>query len=44
MSPWHLLWIIPLATMFGFFLCAVMAANKDDQSHTYPDGATNKED
>lgn len=31
MNPLHLLWIIPLATMFGFFLCAVLSANKDQQ-------------
>ena len=28
-SAWHLLWIIPLAAMFGFFLAALLRANKD---------------
>ena len=29
MSPLHLLWIVPLAASFGFFICAMLVANKD---------------
>jgi hypothetical protein len=25
----HLLWIIPIAAMFGFFVAALLSANKD---------------
>jgi hypothetical protein len=25
----HLLWIVPLATMFGFFIAALLAAGKE---------------
>ena len=28
-SALHLLWIIPVATAFGFMICAVLAADKD---------------
>lgn len=35
MSPWHLLWIIPLTTLFGYCLGAIMAtgAMADEQSN-----------
>lgn len=29
MSALHLIWIIPLAAMMGFFTAALLAANKD---------------
>lgn len=29
MNALHLLWIIPLAAMFGFFIAAMLAAGKD---------------
>lgn len=29
MSIWHLLWIIPLSAMFGFFIAAMLAMGKD---------------
>lgn len=28
MSAWHLLWIVPLTFMFGYFMAAVMVAAK----------------
>lgn len=27
----HLIWILPLATMFGFFLCAMFAVGGKDE-------------
>ena len=33
-SVWHLLWIVPVATMFGFVLCALLSANKNDDDVT----------
>ena len=29
MNPVHLIWIIPLAVMFGFFIAAMLAMGKD---------------
>lgn len=29
-SALHLIWIIPLSTMFGFAICAVLSQGKDD--------------
>lgn len=29
MNALHLLWIIPLAVMFGFFIAAMLAMGKD---------------
>ena len=29
MSALHLIWIVPLAAMMGFFTAALLAANKD---------------
>lgn len=29
MSIWHLLWIIPLASSFGFMIAAILAAGKE---------------
>lgn len=31
MSALHLIWIIPLCTVFGYMLGAVMAVGKDDR-------------
>lgn len=28
-SAFHLIWILPTATMFGFFLCAILSGGKD---------------
>lgn len=28
-SALHLLWIVPTAAMFGFFIAALLTANKD---------------
>lgn len=30
MSALHLLWIVPLSTMFGFIICALFSANKEN--------------
>lgn len=35
MSVLHLLWIIPLATMFGFMACALLNANKEKNDGRY---------
>lgn len=29
-SAWHLLWIIPVCTMFGFLAAVLIAASKED--------------
>jgi hypothetical protein len=29
MNALHLLWIIPLSAIFGFFIAAILAAGKD---------------
>ena len=29
-SVWHLVWIIPVCTMFGFIASALIAASKED--------------
>lgn len=31
MNALHLFWIIPAATLFGFVLCALLSANKNDR-------------
>lgn len=28
-SAWHLLWIIPTAAMFGFFIAALLSVDRD---------------
>lgn len=30
MNALHLIWIIPAAAMFGFMLCALLSANRDE--------------
>lgn len=30
MNALHLLWIVPLSTLFGFLLCALLSANGGD--------------
>lgn len=29
MNPLHLIWIVPMATMFGWCLCAIFSMNKE---------------
>lgn len=29
-SVWHLVWIIPVCTMFGFMAAVLIAASKED--------------
>ena len=29
MNPLHLLWIVPLAAMIGYFACALVCANDE---------------
>ena len=29
MNILHLIWIIPLSAMYGFFICALLAAGKE---------------
>ena len=31
MNELHLLWIVPLSTLFGFCLCAIFSVNGDDE-------------
>lgn len=31
MNPLHLVWIIPAAASFGFCICAVLSAAKNDE-------------
>lgn len=31
MSPWHLLWLLPLTFAAGFMLCAVFAAGSESK-------------
>lgn len=28
-SALHLLWVVPVSAAFGFFICAVLTANKE---------------
>ena len=31
MNALHLLWIVPLSTLFGFLLCAILSVNGDEK-------------
>ena len=35
MNALHLLWIIPLSAIFGFFIAAILATGKGGDQHGY---------
>lgn len=35
MSAWHLLWILPITAMFGYFIAALMMAAKSGERIDY---------